>query len=176
MEVFYHGSNTLFEHFDLSHALEGNGKIKFGYGVYVTSHYDSAAHYASVNKEATDFYVYTLEVPELKEGNYIAFKQCVHPEIIRHAEEKLGFKIPEKEQQDGKFFRKFLAKRLTGKTSTEDVKIRYGIGFNLCDVSCRHFFKVVLIGKTRVFVLITGKDTLCSNGLQSQAESSNPAE
>jgi len=116
MEVFYHGSNTLFEHFDLANALKGNGKIKFGYGVYVTSHYSSAAKYASRNKEETDFYVYTVEVPELKEGNYIAFKQCVHPEIIRRAEEKLGVRIPQKDQQDGKFFRKFLAKRLTGKT------------------------------------------------------------
>lgn len=44
METFYHGSTRLFDSFDLSHALEGDGKIKFGYGVYVTSSYDSAAH------------------------------------------------------------------------------------------------------------------------------------
>ena len=122
MEVFYHGSNALFEHFDLANVLKGNGKIKFGYGVYVTSHYSSAVHYASVNKEATDLYVYTVEVPELKEGNYIAFKQNVHPEIIRRTEEKLDIMIPEKVQQDGKDFRKFLAKRLTGKVDFQGEK------------------------------------------------------
>lgn len=122
MEVFYHGSNALFEHFDLANVLKGNGKIKFGYGVYVTSHYSSAVHYASVNKAATDFYVYTLAVPELKEGNYIAFKQNVHPEIIRRTEEKLDIMIPEKVQQDGKDFRKFLAKRLTGKVDFQGEK------------------------------------------------------
>lgn len=122
MEVFYHGSNALFEHFDLANVLKENGKIKFGYGVYVTSHYSSAVHYASVNKEATDFYVYTLAVPELKEGNYIAFKQNVHPEIIRRTEEKLDIMIPEKVQQDGKDFRKFLAKRLTGKVDFQGEK------------------------------------------------------
>lgn len=90
MEVFYHGSNILFEHFDLANALKGNGKIKFGYGVYVTSHYSSAAKYASRNKEATGFYVYTVEVPELKEGNHIAFKQCVHPENHTPRRRKTG--------------------------------------------------------------------------------------
>ncbi len=115
MEVFYHGSNTLFEHFDLSHALEGSGKVKFGYGVYVTSHYSSAVHYASVKNGSTDFYIYTVAVPELKEDNYIAFKQGVHPDIIHRTEEKLKIVIPEEKKQDGKEFRKFLAKKLTGK-------------------------------------------------------------
>lgn len=32
-EIFYHGSGVLFDDFDLSHALEGDGKVKFGYGV-----------------------------------------------------------------------------------------------------------------------------------------------
>lgn len=116
MDIFYHGSNTLFEHFDLTHVLEGNGKVKFGYGMYVTSHYSSAVHYALANKRATDFYVYTVAVPELKEDNYIAFKQRVHPNIICRTEEKLKIVIPEKQKQDGKEFRKFLARQLTGKT------------------------------------------------------------
>ncbi len=115
MDVFYHGSNTLFEHFDLTHVLEGNGKVKFGYGMYVTSHYSSAVHYALVNKRASDFYVYTVAVPELKEDNYIAFKQSVHPNIVCRTEEKLKIVIPEKQKQDGKEFRKFLARQLTGK-------------------------------------------------------------
>ena len=65
MQTFYHGSSVLFTKFDLSHALEGDGKVKFGYGVYVTSHYRSAAHYAGANPAATQFYVYTVEVPDI---------------------------------------------------------------------------------------------------------------
>jgi len=53
MQTFYHGTSVLFPKFDLSHALEGDGKVKFGYGVYVTSHYRSAAHYAGANPAAT---------------------------------------------------------------------------------------------------------------------------
>ena len=29
METFYHGTARLFDKFDLSHALEGDGKVKF---------------------------------------------------------------------------------------------------------------------------------------------------
>lgn len=46
METFYHGTSVLFDKFDLSHALEGDGKAKFGFGTYVTEVYTSAAHYA----------------------------------------------------------------------------------------------------------------------------------
>lgn len=33
MAIFYHSSLVLFPKFDLAHVLEGDGKIKFGYGV-----------------------------------------------------------------------------------------------------------------------------------------------
>lgn len=115
METFYHGSPVLFSEFDLAHALEGDGKVKFGYGVYVTSHYRSAAHYAGANPAATQFYVYTVEVPNMAENNYIAFKERVNPAIIQRAEAKLGETIPEKFIQDGKDFRKYLAKKLISK-------------------------------------------------------------
>lgn len=59
MQTFYHGTHKLFDKFDLSHALEGDGKVKFGFGVYVTSKYESAVHYAARNKTATEHYVYT---------------------------------------------------------------------------------------------------------------------
>ena len=122
METFYHGSSKLFSEFDLAHALEGDGKVKFGYGVYVTSHYRSAAHYAGANPEAQHYYVYTVSVPSMGSANYIAFKQPVNPFIVARAEEKLGEKIAEKVVQDGKDFRKFLAKRLTGKVDLEGEK------------------------------------------------------
>ena len=122
MEKYYHGSPVLFKKFDLAHALEGDGKVKFGYGVYVTSHYHSAAHYAGANPAATQYYVYTVEVPEMKEDNFIAFKQPVNPTIVEKATEKLGESIPEKFVLDGKDFRKYLAKKLTGKVDLEGEK------------------------------------------------------
>ena len=35
-EIYYHGSKAMFERFDLAHALEGDGRVKFGFGIYVT--------------------------------------------------------------------------------------------------------------------------------------------
>lgn len=115
METFYHGSHKLFDRFDLSHALEGDGKVKFGYGVYVTSRYSSAAHYSGANPYATEHFVYTVGIPEKTETNCIAFKEPVHPAIVAAAQEKLGETVPEKVLLDaGKEFRKFLAMKLTG--------------------------------------------------------------
>lgn len=111
-EIFFHGSPKLFDTFDLSHALEGDGKVKFGYGVYVTSQYKSAAHYSAVKPEWTEHYVYTLRVPRKTESNYIAFKQPVHKRIVDAAAERLGIAIPSKAVADGKEFRKYLACQL----------------------------------------------------------------
>lgn len=122
MQTFYHGSPVLFQKFDLAHALEGDGKVKFGYGVYITSQYKSAAHYAGSNPNATQYYVYTMEVPDMKEDNYIAFKESVKPSILKRAAQKMGEPIPEKFTLDGKDFRKFLAKKLTGKVDLEGEK------------------------------------------------------
>ena len=109
-EIFYHGSGVLFPEFDLAHALEGDGKVKFGYGVYVTSAYTSAAHYSASNDNWTDHYVYTVEVLSKTDTNYIAFKQSVHPDIVAMTEGKLNLTLPEKPKSDGKEFRKFLVK------------------------------------------------------------------
>jgi hypothetical protein len=115
METYYHGSHALFDRFDLDHALEGDGKVKFGYGVYVTSKYTSAAHYSGANPNSTDHYVYTVEIPERTATNCIAFKEPVHPTILAAAEARLGEALPKKYLQDaGKEFRKFLAMKLTG--------------------------------------------------------------
>lgn len=110
MATFYHGSSVLFPKFDLSHVLEGDGKVKFGYGVYLTSSFKSAAHYSGANKSAIKHYVYTVEVPELTDDNHIDFKKPVQKDIIARAENKLGISIPQKFTLDGKDFRKFLAK------------------------------------------------------------------
>lgn len=121
-ETFYHGSPALFKELDLSHTLEGDGKVKFGYGVYVTSQYRSAAHYAGANPAAKKFYVYTVEIPDIREDNYIAFKKAVKPAVVNRAEQKIGEAIPVDMTRDGKDFRKYIAKRLTGKIDLEGEK------------------------------------------------------
>lgn len=115
IEIYYHGSSALFHNFDLEHALEGAAKVKFGYGVYVTSAYSSAAHYSAAHPGALTHYVYTVEVPEKKSDNFIAFKQPVLDTIVKRAEAKLSVAIPQKAKEDGKEFRKFLATTLSGK-------------------------------------------------------------
>lgn len=115
-EIFYHGSSCLFDKFDLSHALEGDGKIKFGYGVYVTSCYRSAAHYSACNENSDENYVYTVEVPAIGEDNFIAYGEPVKTEVLMRARNVLHLDIPEEVAGNGKAFRKFLAKQLSGKT------------------------------------------------------------
>jgi len=85
METFYHGTSVLFNKFDIAHALEGDGKVKFGFGIYVTEAYTSAAHYAYNKKrpENKDYYVYTLEIPDMTEDNYLFSVRSVHPYYYR---------------------------------------------------------------------------------------------
>lgn len=120
MAISFHGSSVLFDSFDLSHALEGDGKAKFGYGVYVAGTYESAAHYAFNKKrpENRDYYVYTVEVPDYNEDNCLSLlkEQPVAESIVRRAEEKLGESIPAEAKVEGKYFRKYLANRQTGET------------------------------------------------------------
>lgn len=59
MQISYHGTHRLFDKFNLAHALEGDGKVKFGFGVYVTSKYESAVHYSASNKSAPN----TMYIP-----------------------------------------------------------------------------------------------------------------
>lgn len=119
MAIYYHGTSAEpFEKFSLDHALEGDGKVKFGFGVYVTSKYSSAAHYSGANPSAKVNYVYTVAIPEVIEENHLGFKEPVSPVIIFKAERKLGEKIPVEACQQGSLFRKYLANRLTGNIST----------------------------------------------------------
>lgn len=134
MEIFYHGSSVLFDRFDLSHVLEGDGKVKFGYGVYLTSSFKSAAHYSGANKSATTHFVYTVEIPDLTEDNHINFKQPVHLDIVKRAEQKLGNAIPQKFTLDGKDFRKYLAKILGG-GSDGVIAADAAVGINIATTS-----------------------------------------
>ena len=117
--IFYHGSSAApFDKFSLDHALEGDGKVKCGWGVYVTEKYTTAAHYA-FNKhrpENKDFYVYTVEIPDRTEGNCLSLLKGVpvDPSIIKRVEAMLGETIPAEAKVEGIPFRKYLANRLTG--------------------------------------------------------------
>lgn len=115
MMTLYHGSPVLFDRFDLSKAGDGTG-IKFGFGVYLTEVEASAVHYSQPrNVELTpDHYLYTVEIPELTEDNHITSALPVSPIIINKVEEKLGVKASEKVKAQGKEFRKWVGKTITG--------------------------------------------------------------
>ena len=121
--IFYHGSSAEpFDHFDLGHAGEGDGKGKFGFGIYVTSSYKRAAHYAfnKHRKENNHFFVYTVEVPDMTKDNSLPlFKGVPVSESIRmRAEEKLGERMPTEALAEGIPFRKWLTNKLTGHVGT----------------------------------------------------------
>lgn len=120
MEIFYHGSSALFREFCLSLALEGDGKMKFGFGIYVTQSYRTAAHYASTGKGASaeDHYVYTVEVPESREDNHLWSNRPVHPAIVRRAETRLKELIPQEVVLRGKLFRKYIGNKMLGRKGT----------------------------------------------------------
>lgn len=118
MATAYHGSAVLFSKFDLSHMMEGDGKIKFGCGIYVTDNYTTAAHYA-YNKhrpQNKDFYVYTVEIPDRTPDNCLSLLKTVPvaESIVKRTEEKLCESIPAEAKVEGIPFRKYLANRLTG--------------------------------------------------------------
>ena len=120
METFYHGSPMLFKEFDLAHAFEGDGKNKFGLGTNVTEVYTTAALYAHNKKrpECTDYYVYTVEIPDLTDDNHLSYTKPVHLSIIQRTEKALGEQIPDEVKVKAKFFRKYVGNKLIGKRGT----------------------------------------------------------
>ena len=117
--LFYHGSSAApFDRFSLEHALEGDGKVKFGWGVYVTEKYTTAAHYA-FNKhrpENNDFYVYTVDIPDRTPDNCLSLLKGVPvaDSIVKRVEARLGEPVPAEAKVEGIPFRKYLANKLTG--------------------------------------------------------------
>lgn len=121
METFYHGTYRLFNHFDIAHLGEGEGKFKFGQGIYITSSYATAALYAAKAGKANGvdtYYVYTLEVPDLTEDNHVFSCRSVNPAIVKRVEEALGTSIPEDALSAGKLFRKYVGNLKVGKIGT----------------------------------------------------------
>lgn len=116
MAIFYHGTSVLFDHFDMSHLFEGDGKCKFGVGEYATSVYSTAALYAGKGSNPT-YYVYTIEVPDLTEDNHIFSARPVSPGIVKRTEGQLGA-IPDEVKSAGKLFRKYVGNLLIGNIGT----------------------------------------------------------
>ena len=114
--IVYHGTTKKFDRFDLAHLGEGEGKSKFGVGHYASSVFETAALYAGKCKGETK-YVYTLEVPELKDFNHIVSAKPPHQVIIEKVEEQLG-QIPDEAKSSGKYFRKYIGNLLLGNKGT----------------------------------------------------------
>ena len=121
IETFFHGSCHLFDKFSLSFLGAGEGKSKFGYGIYITSSYKTAALYAAKAAKANgkdSCYVYTVEVPLLTEDNHIFSCKPVNADVAQRAEKAIGEAIPDEVKSAGKLFRKYLGNLLTGQRTT----------------------------------------------------------
>lgn len=120
MEIFYHGTCHLFSQFDMSFLGTGEGKSKFGNGIYITSSYETAALYASKAAKANgkySLYVYTVEVPDITQDNHVFSCKEVNPAVIQKVEASLGT-LPQEAKVSGKCFRKYIGNVLTGKKAT----------------------------------------------------------
>lgn len=138
-EIFYHGSACCFDKFSLSYLGTGEGKSKFGHGIYITSSKETAEHYAikalerlchpyhpkGLSKRFINHlglggycYIYTVEVPQLTDDNHIFSSRPVNEAIIQRAEKKVGETLPEEAKSAGKYFRKYLGNLLIGNRTT----------------------------------------------------------
>ena len=110
-EIFYHGSCYLFDKFSSAFIGLGEGKSKFGYGIYITSSYKTAALYASKAAKANgkeSCYVYTVEVPLLTDDNHIFSCKPINADVVSRVEKEIGEVIPDEVKTAGKLFRKYL--------------------------------------------------------------------
>lgn len=120
-EIFYHGTCHLFDKFSLSHLGSGEGKSKFGQGIYITSSYKTAALYASKAAKANGkecCYVYTVEVPKLTDDNHIFSCKSVNASVVERVEKRLEGVMPDEIKAAGKLFRKYLGNMLIGQRGT----------------------------------------------------------
>lgn len=120
-ETLYHGSCHLFDKFSLSFLGSGEGKSKFGHGIYITSSYKTAVLYASKAAKANGkecCYVYTIEVPMLNNDNHIFLCKAVNPSVVDRVEKVIGEAIPDEVKSAGKYFRKYLGNLLIGQRTT----------------------------------------------------------
>lgn len=117
----YHGTCRLFSRFELGHLGEGEGKSKFGHGIYLTSSRATAAMYAAKAAQcnhADTLYIYSIEIPDLTPTNHLFSCRCVHPDIVERVGQALGIYVPQEAIALGKYYRKFLANHLIGNMRT----------------------------------------------------------
>ena len=120
-ETLYHGSCHLFDKFSLSFLGSGEGKSKFGHGIYITSSYKTAALYASKAAKANGkecCYVYTIEVPMLNNDNHIFSCKAINASVVDRIEKVIGEAIPDEVKSAGKYFRKYIGNLLIGQRAT----------------------------------------------------------
>ena len=120
-ETLYHGTCYLFDKFSLSFLGSGEGKSKFGHGIYITSSYKTAVLYASKAAKANGkecCYVYTIEVPMLNNDNHIFSCKAVNASVVDRIEKVIGEAIPDEVKRAGKYFRKYLGNLLIGQRAT----------------------------------------------------------
>ena len=120
-ETLYHGTCYLFDKFSLSFLGSGEGKSKFGHGIYITSSYKTAALYASKAAKANGkecCYVYTIEVPMLNNDNHIFSCKAINASVVDRIEKVIGEAIPNEVKSAGKYFRKYLGNLLIGQRTT----------------------------------------------------------
>ena len=121
MEKFYHGTCRLFNEFSLSFLGTGEGKSKFGKGIYITSSYATAALYAAKAGKANGldkYYVYTVEVPDITPENHIFSCKPVSASVVERTEKAIGETIPAEVKEAGKLFRKYIGNLLTDQRGT----------------------------------------------------------
>lgn len=121
METFYHGTCHLFKEFSLSFLGTGEGKSKFGQGIYITSSYATAALYAAKAAKANGsdkIYVYTVEVPAINDDNHVFSCKPVNDAVVARTEMAIGEAVPEEVKTAGKLFRKYIGNLLTGQRGT----------------------------------------------------------
>ena len=120
-DTLYHGSCNLFNKFSLEFLGSGEGKSKFGHGIYITSSYKTAALYAAKAAKANGkecCYVYTVQVPLLTEDNHIFSCKLVNASVVQRVETELGETLPDEVKAAGKLFRKYLGNLITGQRTT----------------------------------------------------------
>ena len=120
-ETLYHGTCYLFDKFSLSFLGSGEGKSKFGHGIYITSSYKTAVLYASKAAKANGkecCYVYTIEVPMLNNDNHIFSCKAVNPSVVDRVEKVIGEAVPDEVKSAGKYFRKYIGNLLIGQRAT----------------------------------------------------------
>ena len=120
-EILYHGTCHLFDKFSLSYLGSGEGKSKFGQGIYITTSYKTAALYASKAAKANDkdsCYVYTVEVPVLTDDNHIFSCKPVNASVVDRVEKAISEAMPDEVKVAGKLFRKYLGNLLIGQRGT----------------------------------------------------------